>query len=89
MSGSTIELKVAEVMLEHLDELAADRGMSRTDFANHVLRLGLEETDRVRREYKPFRQKTYNMGARVNLDKAMAVADALYDQEFLRKMQED
>ena len=89
MSGSTIELKVAEVMLEHLDELAADRGMSRTDFANHVLRLGLEETDRVRRGYKPFRQKTYNMGARVNLDKAMAVADALYDQEFLRKMQED
>ena len=89
MSGSTIELKVAEVVLEHLDELAADRGMSRTDFANHVLRLGLEETDRVRREYKPFRQKTYNMGARVNLDKAMAVADALYDQEFLRKMQED
>ena len=89
MSGSTIELKVAEVMLEHLDELAADRGMSRTDFANHVLRLGLEETDRVRREYKPFRQKTYNMGARMNLDKAMAVADALYDQEFLRKMQED
>ena len=89
MSGGTIELKVAEVMLEHLDELAADRGMSRTDFANHVLRLGLEETDRVRREYKPFRQKTYNMGARMNLDKAMAIADALYDQEFLRKMQED
>ena len=89
MSGSTIELKVAEVMLKHLDELAADRGMSRADFANHVLRLGLEETDRVRREHKPFRQKTYNMGARVNLDKAMAVADALYDQEFLRKMQED
>ena len=89
MSGGTIELKVAEVMLEHLDELAADRGMSRTDFANHVLRLGLEETDRVRREHKPFRQKTYNMGARMNLDKAMAVADALYDQEFLQKMQED
>ena len=89
MSGGTIELKVAEVMLEHLDELAADRGMSRTDFANHVLRLGLEETDRVRRKYKPFRQKTYNMGARMNLDKAMAIADALYDQEFLRKMQED
>ena len=89
MSGGTIELKVAEVMLEHLDELAADRGMSRTDFANYVLRLGLEETDRVRREHKPFRQKTYNMGARMNLDKAMAVADALYDQEFLRKMQED
>ena len=89
MSSATVELQVAEAMLEHLDELAADRGMSRTDFANHVLRLGLEETDRIRREYKPFRQKTYNMGARVNLDKAMAVADALYDQEFLRKMQED
>lgn len=89
MSGAAVELQVAEVMLEHLDELAADRGMSRTDFTNRVLRLGLDETDRVRREHKPFRQKTYNMEARVNLDKAMAVADALYDQEFLRKMQED
>ena len=89
MSGATVELKVAGVMLEHLDDLAADRGMSRTSFANHVLRLGLEETDRIRRDHRPFRQKTYNMGARVNLDKAMAVADALYDQEFLRKMRED
>ena len=89
MSSVPLELEVASEVLEHLDDLAADRGMSRTSFANHVLRLGLEETDRIRRDHKPFRQKTYNMGARVNLDKAMAVADALYDQEFLRKMRED
>lgn len=88
MSGVPLELEVASEVLEHLDELAADRGISRDSLVERVLRLGLDETDRIRRDHKPFRQKTYDMGAKVNLDKAMAVVDDLDDQEFLRKIRE-
>ena len=89
MSSVPLELEVASIVVEHLDELAADRGISRDSLIERVFRLALDETDRIRREYKPFRQKAYDMGAKMDLEKAMAVADDLYDQELIRKMKED
>lgn len=89
MSSAPLELEVASIVVEHLDELAADRGISRDSLIERVFRLALDETDRIRLEYKPFRQKAYDMGAKMDLEKAMAVADDLYDQELIRKMKED
>ena len=89
MSSVPLELEVASEVLEHLDELAADRGISRDSLVERALRLGLDKTDQIRRIRRPFRQKAYDMGAKMNLDKAMAVADDLYDQELIRKMKED
>ena len=89
MSSVPLELEVASIVVEHLDELAADRGISRDSLIERVLRLGLDKTDQIRREYKPFRMKARDMGAKMDLEKAMAVADDLYDQELIRKMKED
>ena len=89
MSSVPVELKVASEVLEHLDELAADRGISRDSLVERALRLGLDKTDQIRRIHRPFRQTARDMGAKMNLDKAMAVADDLYDQELIRKMKED
>ena len=89
MSSVPLELEVASEVLEHLDELAAGRGISRDSLVERALRLGLDKTDQIRRIHRPFRQKAYDMGAKMNLDKAMAVADDLYDQELIRKMKED
>ena len=89
MSSAPLELTVASIVVEHLDELAADRGISRDSLIERVLRLGLDKTDQIRREHKPFRMKARDMGAKMDLDKAMAVADDLYDQELIRKMKED
>lgn len=84
-----ISLDLADDVRGKLQKLADERGITLDNLANDMVRLGLEKDEEMRRALKPFRQKTYDMGARVNLDKAMAVADALCDQEFLRKMQED
>lgn len=89
MSSVPLELTVASIVVEHLDELAADRSIFRDSLIERVFRLALDETDRIRREYKPFRQKARDLGAKMDLDKAMAIADELYDQEFIRKMKED
>ena len=89
MSSAPLELTVASIVVEHLDELAADRGISRDSLIERVLRLGLDKTDQIRREHKPFRMKARDMGAKMDLEKAMAVADDLYDQELIRKMKED
>ena len=64
MSSVPLELEVASIVVEHLDELAADRGISRDSLIERVLRLGLDKTDQIRREHKPFRMKARDMGQR-------------------------
>lgn len=75
-----ISLDLADDVRDKLQKLADERGITLNNLTNDMVRLGLEKDEAMRRTLRPFRQKTYDMGARMNLDKAMAVADALYDQ---------
>ena len=63
-----------------------ERGISFKQALNQAARDGLVRARQPRA--KRFVQKTYAMGAieGVNLDKALALADALEDEERIRKM---
>lgn len=63
-----------------------ERGLSFKATLNQAVRDGMTRARQPRA--KRFVQKTYNMGVRegINLDKALALADALEDEAILRKM---
>ena len=59
-----------------------ERKLSFKSAVNEALRRGLaNETDP-----EPYEVPTFNLGARVNLDKAAQIAGQLEDEEILRKM---
>jgi hypothetical protein len=70
-----------------LRDAMRERGISFKQALNQAARDGLVRARQPRT--KRFVQKTYAMGARegVNLDKALALADAMEDEERIRKMQ--
>lgn len=54
---------------------------------NRVLRAGLAAGKSQRKPRKPFKQQTFDLGQpAVNLDKALALAAALEDDETARKL---
>ena len=63
-----------------------ERGVSFKQALNDAVRTGLAKP--ARRSKARFVQKTYSMGAEQNFrwDKALAVAEALEDEELVRKM---
>jgi hypothetical protein len=69
-----------------LRDAMRERGISFKEALNQAARNGLVRARQPRA--KRFVQKTYAMGAieGVNLDKALALADALEDEERIRKM---
>ena len=67
-----------------LKKLMRERDMSFKEAVNHAIRTGLTDPDPNR---KPFRTKTYSMGApKVNLDKALQLVGELEDAEIVRKL---
>jgi len=54
------------------------------EFADKVIRTGLR-TAATKAEFK---QQTFKMGAKFNVDKAQAFADSLYDDEVIRKLKQ-
>lgn len=65
---------------------ARDRGISFKQALNDAVRSGMGETRSAKR--KPFRQKTYRMGFRPEFrwDKALTMAEAMEDEELVRKL---
>ena len=63
-----------------------ERGLSFKDALNHAICAGL--LGAAKTPVKVFRLKTYSMGAEMNFrwDKALAAADAIEDEEILRKL---
>jgi hypothetical protein len=61
-----------------------ERGLSFKEALNSAVRAGLTQPQ----QKKPFVQKTFAMGAPQNFrwDKIMAIADAIEDEEILRKL---
>ncbi len=68
-----------------LKEETRRRGISFKEALNSSVRRGLERGDA---KPQPYKVRTSKMGARpgVNLDKALALAGRLEDEEILRKM---
>lgn len=72
-------------LLKQLREEAHRRGVSFKDLLNRVLRRGLEERPRGRAA--PYRCPAFAMGAALRpIDKALALADALQDEEDTREL---
>lgn len=74
-------------LLRDLKEQAHREGTSLARLINRVLRAGLDASRQAKPPDRPYREKTYNMGEpRVNLDKALALAASLEDDETREKL---
>ncbi|MBC8089348.1 MAG: antitoxin [Phycisphaerae bacterium] len=74
-------------LLKRLRDEAHKRGVPLKDFLNGVIRRGLDE--RVSNPPTRYRLPTFNMGNPVDgrsLDKALALAAELEDEEEIRKL---
>ena len=74
-------------LLQELRQQAHDEGTSLAKLINRFLRRGIQGERTVSEQQPPFRQRTYPMGEpRLNLDKALALAALLEDEEVAQKM---
>jgi hypothetical protein len=79
-------LTIDDELMRELKEVAHREGVPLKLVVNRALRLGLGAAKPQRRRY---RSRTFGMGAvRIpSLDKALAVAAALEDEEIARKLE--
>ena len=69
-----------------LDTVMRERGLSFKQALNEAVRSALANREGSGTG-RPFRQKTYSMGApKINLDKALSLAAEMEDRELLRKL---
>ena len=74
-------------LLLELKEQAREEGTSLARLINRVLRHGVREMRLADKRPRPFHQKTYPMGEpMLNLDKALAIAASLEDEEIREKL---
>ena len=75
-------VRIDDDLLRELKERAHSEGTSLTKLINRALRNGMRETRGTRQAVRPFREKTFRMGEpTVNLDKSLALAASLEDEE--------
>lgn len=80
-------LRIDDDLLRELKQRAADAKVSLAQLVNDVLRRGLAAPDPE--PVERFEQPTFAMGpARVDLTKALSIADTLEDEEVSRKLNE-
>jgi hypothetical protein len=80
-------VQIDDDLLRDLKEQAHREGTSLARLINRVLRLGLDTSRQAKAPVRPYREKTYNMGVpNVSLDKALALAAALEDDEVIEKL---
>jgi hypothetical protein len=87
MSGMRTTLTVDDALLRALKDFAHKTGTPFKEVLDRALRAGMSELGR-KSPPRPHRTRTYDMGTPtgVNLDKARQLADALEDDEILRKI---
>jgi hypothetical protein len=79
-------VRIDDDLLRQLRDRAHRERTSISNLLNRFLRCGMEIA-RKRAAPVKYREKTFDMGiARVNLDKALALAAALEDEENIRKL---
>jgi hypothetical protein len=75
-----------ELMLE-IRKRAESEDVSLNKMINRLLRRGLQAPKREGKTRRHYRERVFSMGApAIDLNKAMAVATALEDEEILRKV---
>ncbi len=79
-------LRIDDDLLSRLKTRADAENLSLTRLVNRVLRTGLAAMDTVADE-PPHREHTYSMGAPlIDLTRASGLAEALQDEETVRKL---
>jgi hypothetical protein len=80
-------VQIDDDLLRELKEQAQREGTSMARLVNRVLRRGMSASRQAKTPARPYREKTYDMGVpNVNLDKALALAAALEDDEVIEKL---
>ena len=80
-------VRIDDDLMTRLRERAREEGVSLTRMLNRTLRAGLRSPARAAARRPPFRQTAFRMGEpRVGLDKALALAATLEDEEIARKL---
>jgi len=80
-------VRVDDELLERLKAQARKEKVSLTRVLNRVLKAGLQAGRARRREQPPYRERVHAMGVpRLALDKALALAAALEDEEIVREL---
>lgn len=80
-------VRLDDELLEQLKDRARRENLSLTRLLNRALRDGLRAPRPGRSARPRFRQKTHALGApRLGLDKALALAATLEDEEVLREL---
>ena len=80
-------VRMDDDLMTAVKERARSEGLSITRMLNRVVRTGLEALRQAPAERKAYREKTFRMGRpQLAMDKALALAAALEDEEVIRKM---
>lgn len=80
-------VRIDDELLRKLKEQARQEDASLTCLLNRTLRAGMRASVKPSRPKRRHREQTYSMGLpRIKLDKALALAAALEDEEIVRKV---
>jgi hypothetical protein len=80
-------VQIDDDLLRDLKHQAQREGSSLAKLVNRVLRLGMRVLREGGKPARPFRETTFRMGQpKVNLDKALALAAALEDDEVREEL---
>ncbi len=80
-------VRIDDDLMVELKQRAHDAGVSLTRMLNRTLRAGLASPERSRADARPYKQRTFAMGRPlIDLDKALALAADLEDEEVVRKL---
>lgn len=85
MVRSTV--RIDDDLMVELRARAEAASVSLTRMLNRTLRIGLRQSVEQAESRQAFQQRTYRMGSpRLGIDKALALAAELEDEEVARKM---
>ena len=80
-------VRIDDEVLQKLKEQARKENTSLTRLLDRTLRAGMQVSRKPGRRRQRRREQTHAMGVpRIKLDKALALAAALEDEEIVRKM---
>jgi hypothetical protein len=80
-------VRLEDELLDRLKAQARQEKVSLTKLINRALRAGLQVGGARRRKQPNYREEVHSLGTpRVALDKAVALAAALEDEEIVRKL---
>jgi uncharacterized protein GlcG (DUF336 family) len=81
-------VQIDDDLLEDLKQEAHREGTSLAKMVNRVLRRGIQVVRRAGKARAAYREKTFSMGQpKVALDKALALAAMMEDEEILQKIE--